>query len=103
MVGFLGTSPLLLVTLVLMVVAAVMGAAAEWLYAGKGVDPHLIRDKAPGMSKARFRRLLSDAIVADVETARSAANVRSMLGRIGGVLQVAALVFLLVAVAVGNG
>lgn len=100
LVGFLGDEPLLLVTVALLVVAVGLGAAAQWPYAGRGVDPHRVHQKAPGMTDDAIRTDLAAAIIEDIETTRSAATLRSVLGRVGLVIQVLALALLVVSAAV---
>ncbi len=98
--GFAVHSGGLVATVVLFVVAAALGVAAQWPKTGLGLDPHLIWGRTVGADEEATRTRLAEAIVKDIETTRSVARDRSIINRIGLCIQVAALAVLAISVAV---
>ena len=96
--GFAVHSSVVVVAVALFVVAAALGVAAQWPLTGEGLQPRKIISDMEGTNHVETHYQIALGIVLDIETTRSAADTRSLLNRVGLIVQVAGLALVFAAV-----
>ena len=96
--GFAIHSSAVVGAVALFVVAAALGVAAQWPLTGEGLHPGNIVADMTDRDHIQTHQQVALGLVKDIETTRDAADKRSLLNRVGLIVQVAGLALVLAAV-----
>ena len=96
--GFAIHSSAVVGAVALFVVAAALGVAAQWPLTGEGLHPGNRVADMTDRGHLQTHQQVALGLVKDIETTRDAADKRSLLNRVGLIVQVAGLALVLAAV-----